>query len=238
MSLVELKDKELLASSKIIAEGVQLEHRAILSLIDKYKSRFDKYRQITFEMRKSAGRPVRVAWLNEIQATFLISLMKNSEVVVDFKEKLVAEYFRIKEELQNIAVNSKNQEWIEVRKSGKVARLNQTDEIKKFIDYCNANGSSNAKRYYGNITSMENKALFLITQKFDNVREMLSGQQLHTIANADRIVSRQLIKCMDEGLDYHDGYTMAKDAVIAFVELIGQTPVPQPVITSKQLGSK
>lgn len=229
MSLVELKGNDLLASSKIIALGVQLEHRSILALIDKYKSRFEKHGVIAFEMRKSAGRPVRVAWLNEIQATFLISLMKNSEIVVEFKEKLVDEYFRLKDALQRALLNNQNEEWLAQRKIGKVARLNETSAIKKFVDYCKVGGSKNAETYYVNLTGMENKSLFFIEQKFKNVRDMMAGHQLQTIANADKIVARQLEKCMEQELDYHEGYKMAKKAIETFVELIGKTPIPENI---------
>ena len=222
-----MKGKELLASTLTIAKGVGLEHRAVMSLVNKYSSKLNKYRLITFEMSKvKAGRPVKFTWLNEKQATFLITLMKNSDIVVEFKEKLTDEYYRLKETLQTIAVNQKNQEWLEKRKRGKASRLEETDAIKLYVDYAKSQGSKNAVKYYMLISKMENKALFFLEQKFPNIRNALEGHQLETIANADRIVARQLKQCVDKGKHYKEGYFMAKKAIEAFAELIGKSLVP------------
>ena len=66
-----------------------------------------------------------------------------------------------------------------------------------------------------------------------NLRDALEGHQLETIANADRIVARQLKKCVDDGVDYHEGYYMAKRAVEAFSELIGKSLVPSLELVEK-----
>jgi phage regulator Rha-like protein len=225
MTLVEMKGKVLLASTITISEHVKLEHRAVIQLVDKYKSDLEEFGTFTFEMRKSAGRPIRFAWLNEEQATYLITLMKNSKIVRKFKIKLVKEFSRMRSALSSIAANQKNQEWLEKRERGKVSRLEETDAIKIYVEYAKANGSKNAGKYYTTISTMENKALFFLEQKFPNVRNALAGHQLETIANADRIVAKQLKKCVDEGRDYHDGYYMARDAIEAFSELIGKSIV-------------
>jgi phage regulator Rha-like protein len=227
MTLVEVKGKELLASTITIAMGVKLEHRAVMSLVKKYSDRLNKYRVMTFEMSKAkTGRPVKYAWLNEKQATFLITLMKNSEIVVEFKEKLTDEYYRLKEALQMIAVNQKNAAWIEKRQRGKISRLEETNSIKQYVDYAKSQGSKNAEKYYITISKMENKALFFLEQKFPNVRDALAGHQLETIANADRIVAKQLKQCVDDGRPYKEGYQMAKTAIESFAELIGKSLVP------------
>jgi len=227
VNLVEQKGNKIVSSTLIIAKGVNLEHRAVISLINKYKNDLNEFGIMTFEMSKlRQGRPVKFAWLNEEQATFLITLMKNSKIVVSFKKQLTKEFFKLRKTLQIVIVNQKNQEWIEKRKSGKVSRLTQTDSIKNYVDYAKSQGSENAEKYYILLTNMENKALFFLEQKYPNVRNVLAGHQLETIANADRIVARQLQKCIDEKRHYKDGYIMAKKAIESFSELIGKTLVP------------
>ena len=115
----------------------------------------------------------------------------------------------------------------------KAVRLIETSVIQTFVDYATEQGSKNANRYYCNITKMENKALFFLEQKFPNLRNSLKGHQLETIANADRIVARQLKKCVDDGIDYHEGYYMAKNAVESFAELIGKSLVPSLELVEK-----
>ena len=233
MTLVEMKGKKLYSSTMTISEYVELEHRAVIQLVDKYKSEIEEFGTFTFEMRKSAGRPVRIAWLNEEQATYLITLMKNSKIVRKFKRTLVKEFSRMRLALSNIAVNQKNEAWLEKRNRGKASRLEETDAIKLYVDYAKSQGSENAEKYYVIISKMENKALFFLEQKFPNLRNALEGHQLETIANADRIVARQLRQCVDENKPYKEGYVMAKNAIEAFAELIGKSLVPSLELIEK-----
>ena len=47
------------------------------------------------------GRPTKVANLNEQQATFLITLLRNNNVVPDFKAELVERFFKMREKNQS-----------------------------------------------------------------------------------------------------------------------------------------
>ena len=233
MTLVEMKGKMLLASTLTISENLGLEHRAVIQLVDKYIDDLNEFGTFAFEMRKSAGRPIRFAWLNEDQVTYLITLMKNSKIVRTFKKTLVKEFSRMKSALLEIANNRKNSEWLEKRNSGKVSRLIQTDAIKNYVAYAESQGSENANRYYLLLSKMENKALFFLEQKYPNVRDVLKGHQLETISNADRIVARQLQQCVDEKRPYKEGYKMAKKAIESFSELIGKSIVPSMELIEK-----
>lgn len=226
VELIKLKNNIPVISSINIAKGFDVKHRAVLELIRAYESDLQDFQSFTFQTEKSGGRPMSYCYLNEEQTAFLITLMKNSKKSVTFKKKLTKEFFRLRDTLQQIAANQKNVEWLEKRKQGKTARISETDEIKNFVEYAKSQGSKNAEKYYMLLTSMENKALFFLEQKFKNVREVLKGHQLETISNADRIISRQLQKCVDEKRPYKDGYKMAKKAIESFSDLIGKTLVP------------
>lgn len=102
--LVEVVGDEPRACSTVIAEGCQVDHVAVMSLIKKYQAKLERRGIIEFQIRKmenaGRGRPQKVAWLNEAQATFLITLMRNTEPVVEFKDRLTEAFFRMREELQ------------------------------------------------------------------------------------------------------------------------------------------
>ena len=110
--------------------------------------------------------------------------MRNSDVVIEFKKKLVQEFFKMKSALSIAMVRKSNEEWKETRNFGKVARVDNTFYIQKFIEYAMEQGSQSAKMYYQNFTKMENKALFILEGKFKNIRELMTGQQLMIISNA------------------------------------------------------
>ena len=79
----------------IIAENIGRDHASVTANIQRYKKRFEKAGTLSTASRKSTGgRPATVYDLNEAQAIFLISLMDNSEKVVDFKLALAQEFVR------------------------------------------------------------------------------------------------------------------------------------------------
>jgi phage regulator Rha-like protein len=224
--LVVIEDKEPVTTTMLIAKGVGNKHENVMELLVKHSL---KTKILSgFETRKvsSGGRPMTVGILNEKQATFLITLMRNSEKVLEFKEKLVDEFFDMRDRLQKVALNHQNQEWQQGRKNSIGVRNNETDVIRSFVEYATSQGSTSANRYYSNISSMENRSLWILEGKFKNVREMLSGHQLSVIANADLIAARSLIKGMEEGMHYKDIYQMAKNDVEVFSNLIGKSVVP------------
>lgn len=227
MTLVEKKGNDLLASTLTISKGVELEHRAVISLVRKYTEDLNDFSLMTFEMSKATGgRPVEIAWLDEEQATFLITLMKNSKIVVKFKKELTKEFYRMRRTLLDLSYNHKNAEWLEKRKSGKLTHRVKTDVIKDFISYCEMDGSKNAKKYYMNLAKMENAALFLLQEKYPNVRDVLNGHQLSVIQTADQIVAKALKEGMEKGIFYKDIYKLAKKRVLAMAELVGKSIVP------------
>ena len=73
---------------------------------------------------------------------------------------------------------------------------------------------------------MENKALFLLEQKFPNLRDALDLHQLAVIRQADEIVVKALNDGMDRELHYRDIYQLAKKRVEMFAEIRGQTLIP------------
>lgn len=156
---------------------------------------------------------------------FLISLMKNSDLVVKFKKKVVQEFCRMRRFIEGQALQRHNAEYIEIRKSGKIIRHSETDVVKDFIEYATAQGSTHAKMYYVNISKMQNKALFLLDQKYKNVRDLLDISQLMTVASADKIVLKALKEGMSQGKKYQDIYIDAKNNVETFSKIHGKSEV-------------
>lgn len=215
-----------LTSSLLIAEGFEVEHHAVLRLVQKYEAKFQAMRTFDFDRQKSAGRPTTFCMLDESQAIFLVSLMRNSDAVIDFKARLSVEFTRMKQEIIRLASQSQNAEWLEQRKAGKETRVLTTDTIKAFTEYATSQGSKNAGKYYASISTMENKALFLLEQQYKNLRDMLNIHQLSTVKAADQIVMKALKDGMDKKLHYKEIYKLAKTRVEGFAEMIGKTLIP------------
>ena len=225
--LVQSKNDHAFTTTFIVAEGVKLEHRAVMQLIKTHYEAVKELGETTFEMTllKRKFKPVKYYELTEIQATFLITLMRNSEIVIKFKSALTKDFFKMRRMLDTQAMQQTNKQWIEARESGKLERRVETDVIKDFVDYASGQGSKNAKKYYMAISKMENKALFFVEQKYKNLRNILSLRDLAAVQTADTIVSKALQDGMDNYMDYKDIFKMAKERVELFAELRGKSPI-------------
>jgi phage regulator Rha-like protein len=86
----------LVISSETVAEGSGVEHRAVLQLITNNIADFEEFGQVAFQMRAGYNNAqVRVALLNEQQATLLMTYQRNTDEVRKFKKSLVRAFFEM-----------------------------------------------------------------------------------------------------------------------------------------------
>jgi len=152
------------------------------------------------------------------------------QAAAQFKEAYIQEFNRREKEITSLRVIARNNhqdaEWIEKREAGKPARRTETDAIKKFVEYSFARGSSNAGRYYGNITRMSNKTIFDIQQHASNLRDVCNAEQLVTLQMVDTVVTRTIEADMAAGVPYKQIYQNVKNRVQQFADLFGKTEIP------------
>lgn len=96
--------KEPYITSEIIAECAEVQHHTITRLIRENKADFEELGILGFKIHKldTRGQPKKSYILNEQQATFLITYLKNTETVRQFKLNLVKAFFEMREELSEI----------------------------------------------------------------------------------------------------------------------------------------
>lgn len=100
INIVEDAEGELRVSSLIIAGRTDTQHKNVLELVGNYRSQLASFGEVAFETRPGYNNAsVRYALLNEQQATLLLSLMRNTTIVVAFKVALVAEFYRMRQAL-------------------------------------------------------------------------------------------------------------------------------------------
>ena len=235
--LIKIINDVPVISTVEIAKGFEVEHFAVLRLVKKYESEFQGIRTFDFKSQKSGGRPTMFCLLDEEQTTFLVTLMRNSDIVIGFKLKLTREFYRMKKLLSDLASQQQNSQWLDQRKAGIPVRRIETDTIQSFVKYATRQGSKNAEMYYANISKMQNKALFFIEQKFKNIRDILNLEQLSTVVSADKIVTKAIDDGMIMRLPYKEIYQLAKDRIEMFAEIHGKTLIPN-LSGQKQLTSE
>ena len=92
--------KEPYTTSAIIAECAGIKHHAIQEHIRKQIGRLEQLGKVSFKMRPlQSGQQAKDYILNEQQATLLITFLKNTEQVANFKTNLVKAFFEMREEL-------------------------------------------------------------------------------------------------------------------------------------------
>lgn len=119
--------KEPFTTSEVIAECADVKHHAVQQMILKHENDFKAFGLIAFEMRAvktKSGRGTKyekVYHLNEQQATLLMTYLRNTSVVREFKKELVRQFYAMREELRAVK---------EVKAERRVIRGEMTDAIK------------------------------------------------------------------------------------------------------------
>lgn len=99
-NLVFVQNGQAFTTSKVIAQGVEIEHESIMRTLKQYQADFETFGIFRFEIGKlngGRGRPETVALLNEQQATLLVTYCKNTEVVRKFKVALVKAFYEARQ---------------------------------------------------------------------------------------------------------------------------------------------
>lgn len=83
-----------------MAECTGLQHHTITKTIRKHQVRFEQFGKVEFKIQAmESGQNTKDYILNEQQATLLVTFLKNTEQVANFKTNLVKAFFEMREEL-------------------------------------------------------------------------------------------------------------------------------------------
>lgn len=88
-------------SHTIIAQNTDNEVSSVKRLIDNHLSDFEEFGVLGFKIVKPlntelGGRPSKIYYLNEPQATLLLTYLQNTHIVREFKKALIKEFYQIK----------------------------------------------------------------------------------------------------------------------------------------------
>ena len=240
-SLVEIKSDDLWTTSVLVAEKFGKQHKDVLRKIEKICLEDERSRRnfTPSDYIDERGKTQPMSLISEDGFLF-VSMGFTGTEATQWKWSFIDAFKAMRKELQRIAVNHANAEWIEARKNGKQDRLSETGAVKRFVEHATAQGSRNAAMYYTNITKGTYAALFMLEHggKWEGLRECLSRVQLNTLASAERIAQKALREVVEMDMPYKDGYKYAIGKVKAFAELIGVTKIPDNAVLSLVKGEK
>lgn len=104
--LVERRGQQAVTTSEAIATGCHVQHKNVMATVRRYLGEFEEFGKVAFETRLNPqGSPTELAILNEDQATYLITLLRNNETVRAFKRKLVHAFRSALNEIARLYAN-------------------------------------------------------------------------------------------------------------------------------------
>lgn len=209
-NLVLIKSNDIFTDSLVMAIGTSNEHRAVQQLIKAYENDMKDFGKVTFEMRPlESGQKTKIYLLNEQQATFLISLMKNTRVVVDFKKELVRQFY----EMRKFILEKQSTEWIATRYQGKLTRKVETDTIQKLVEYAQSQGSNHADKLYMTYSKLANSVAG-VTE-----RDKATITQLNNLSLIENIILHVIDAGIITDKHYKDIYQDCKKRLEMFKDL-------------------
>lgn len=101
--VTKLANDELVTTSMAIAENANYPHSSVIKLIRKSINDLEKFGRVRFEIQpfETAGgtQQREISFLNEQQATLLLTYMRNNDIVRVFKMRLVEEFYKMRAEV-------------------------------------------------------------------------------------------------------------------------------------------
>lgn len=197
-----------ITDSKIIADKFELQHHTITRLIRKYEKDFTEFGKVGFEIQAlKSGQGEKVYLINEMQFTLLVTYLRNSPKVTEYKKKFVKAFFLMKNELQARQ---------ETRHIGISVRKSLTDSIKE-----NVNDDGNFKNYaYSNYSKLVYKKVLgkqvkkikedLGLSKNDNIRNYLTIEQLEEVQRIESKIAMYIETLKDMDLSDKETYEKIK----------------------------
>ncbi len=208
--LVTLKKDECYTTSKVVADNLNRKHKSIRQLIETNENDFLEFGRLPFQMTplktKSGIQNFKVYFLNEQQATYLITLMRNTEKVRQFKIALVKEFYK----MRNFILEKQSTAWIETRKQGKLTRKSETDTIKELVEYAKGQGSKNANMLYMTYSKLANKMAGISN------RDTATITELNNLSLIEHITINVIRQGMEQNKHYKEIYQDCKKALETF----------------------
>ena len=211
--LVVLKNNDVFTNSLIIAKGTDNEHESVVKTLMNYQDKVKTIGNLDFSDFKSGkrGRPIKIYFLNEIQATFLITLLKNTDKVVAFKLELVKQFYQMRQ----LLLEKQTKLWQNTRQESKVNRLMETDEIKRLIEYAKSQGSKKADKYYITFSKLANKAVRLDSGQRNNA----TAKQLNNLTLIENIINNVIKAGIRDNIPYKSIYQDCKNRINNFLSI-------------------
>lgn len=210
IQVVSLQHRKVITTSLKVAAAFGKGHKNVLRAIDNVMSECDNsFTRRNFALsdyQDSTGRTLPMITMTRAGFT-LIAMGFTGKTATAWKIKYIAAF----DKMESALLQRYNLEWQQSRTESKTVRRSVADTIHDFIQYAINQGSSNAQRYYVNLSRMTRKAI-----GDEETRDMLDLKHLSFLATAEYMIQQIIEEGMTAGLHYKDIYQIVKNRVIVF----------------------
>lgn len=184
-------------TSEVIAECAGVKRDTVQKLVQRHEKDLHEFGKVGFEIRplsgSKTGQTVKVYHLNEQQATLLLTFLRNTPVVIEFKKELVRQFFAMRKELMNIKA---------IKAERKSLRTSMTDAIKALPDSPHKQFKYNQYTDLAYMAALGKTARQLRkergTEKFATASDYMSSDELAAVSKMETRISVLL----EVGMDY------------------------------------
>lgn len=214
MDLVKVKKNEIFTDSLVIANGTGFKHDTIQKKCRNFKNELEELGKLGCDIRPlPSGQKQKIYLLNEPQASYLITLLENNQVVRKFKLNLVKEFYRMRTAL----MERQTTEWLQTRQKGKLVRRKETDALAQLKAYAEDQREGKPyKHIYTNYTKLVNNAVGIKTGE----RNIATFKQLQIISLLEDMVQHTVLEEMQKGVFFKEIYKKCKSKTNTFVSLM------------------
>ena len=104
---------------------------------------------------------------------------------------------------------AKDEKWLGIRQEAKQARNQETDMIKKFVEYAKEQGSNNADRYYIHLTSLANRRCGIEA----GGRDKADQKTLLRLKSLETLIEMRLETLVGNEIPYKKAYEDVKELI-------------------------
>ncbi|WP_296230440.1 Rha family transcriptional regulator [Pseudomonas sp. UBA4617] len=140
--IVTIVDGEAVTTTGTIAHETGNEHASVIALVRKYQADFSEFGGVRFQIEpfETAGgmQSREIALMNEQQATLLLTYMRNTAIVREFKKRLVKEFWRLAKSVPAQSADLSTLEILQMALESEKARVLLTVQVEaqaKKIDH-------------------------------------------------------------------------------------------------------
>ncbi|GMQ57986.1 hypothetical protein AN1V17_23810 [Vallitalea sediminicola] len=180
----------------------------------KFKNEIEELGKLGCDIRPlPSGQKQKLYLLNEPQASYLITLLENNDIVRKFKLELVKQFYRMRTAL----MERQTTEWLQTRQKGKLVRRKETDSLAQLKAYAEEQREGKPyKQIYTNYTKLVNNAVGINTGE----RNIATFKQLQIVSLLEDMVQHTVLEEMQKGVFFKEIYKKCKAKVNTFVSLM------------------